>query len=130
MILDDSSGATIEVTCGRSTEQSTFAQHDAQRTTTAQTKAVMGDTATGYKVELTGVDVGSAVKIKGSIGTFRESRQIQLERLCKPFEMPDTCASWPTNYTLYADSYLQGSFAPQMKKQQHGPRLPLFAEMS
>lgn len=88
LILDDSSGATIEVVCARSKEQLPKAKSDPQPAITTKATAVTGETAELYTVgptavDLTGVDLGSVVKIKGTIGTFRESRQILLERLCK-----------------------------------------------
>ena len=92
MILDDSSGATIEVVCGRANEQSLEAKSNLQQAITAKATAVSGQTAETYKpgltaVDLTGVDVGSVVSIKGTMGTFRESRQILLERLCKSVQL-------------------------------------------
>ena len=88
MILDDSSGATIEVVCGRANEQLPKAKSDLQQAITAKATAATGETEERYApgltaVDLTGLDVGSVVKFKGTVGTFRESRQILLERLCK-----------------------------------------------
>ena len=88
MILDDSSGATIEVVCGRANEQLAKAKSDLHQAITAKAAAVTGETEQQYTpgltaVDMTGVDVGSVVKIKGTVGTFRESRQMLLERLCK-----------------------------------------------
>ena len=36
----------------------------------------------GRDVDLSGVDVGTVVKVKGGVGSFREVRQMQLERIC------------------------------------------------
>ena len=83
MILDDSSGANIEITCGRAKEQNADTKLDAPSTTETISNSMVGKTAQGNTVDLTGVDVGSVIKIKGSIGNFREMRQIHLERLCK-----------------------------------------------
>ena len=83
MILDDSSGANIEITCGRATEQTAAVKADTRQESKAQTKHAVGKTDQGFEVDLTDVDIGSVVKIKGTIGMFRDSRQIQLERLCK-----------------------------------------------
>ncbi|CAF9931613.1 MAG: hypothetical protein HETSPECPRED_008144 [Heterodermia speciosa] len=88
MVLDDSSGATIEITCGRPKEQSAGTNLDIPSTTTKYTSnSMIGKTAQGNTIDLTGVDVGSVIKIKGTIGTFRGTRQIHLERLCKTFQM-------------------------------------------
>lgn len=83
MVLDDSSGENIEVTCGRVTEESTDAKPEAQKLTKSKTNAATGKTTLNNTVDMTGIDVGSVVKIKGCIGSFRGMKQIQLERLCK-----------------------------------------------
>ena len=83
IVLDDSSGENIEVTCGRVTEESTDAKPEAQKATKDKTNAAIGKTTLNNTVDMTGVDVGSVVKIKGCIGSFRGMKQIQLERLCK-----------------------------------------------
>lgn len=41
----------------------------------------LGITATGLSIDLTGVDVGSIVKVKGGIGEFRGVRQMTLEKI-------------------------------------------------
>ena len=83
MVLDDSSGENIEVTCGRVTEESTDAKPEAQKAPKGKINAAIGKTTLNNTVSLTGVDIGSVVKIKGCIGSFRGMKQIQLERLCK-----------------------------------------------
>ena len=83
MVLDDSSGENIEVICGRVTEESTDAKPKAQKAPNGKTNAAIGKTTLNNTVNLTGVDIGSVVKIKGCIGSFRGMKQIQLERLCK-----------------------------------------------
>lgn len=42
----------------------------------------IGQTATGHTVDLTGVDIGAVVKIKGGLGVFRGEKQVLLERIC------------------------------------------------
>ena len=42
-----------------------------------------GVTATGRDVDLRGVDIGTVVKVKGGVGSFREMRQMLLERICR-----------------------------------------------
>ena len=84
MILDDSSGANIEITCARAQP------NNPDRTTTAdaddapseEKSDMIGKTAKGFTVDLTGVDLGTVVKVKGGIGLFRGERQMTLERLC------------------------------------------------
>lgn len=42
----------------------------------------LGLSATGRTIDLTGVDIGAVVKIKGGVGVFRGEKQVQLERIC------------------------------------------------
>ena len=42
----------------------------------------LGLTATGRTVDLTGVDIGAVVKVKGGVGVYREEKQVLLERIC------------------------------------------------
>ena len=41
-----------------------------------------GTSATGRAVDLSGVDIGTVVKVKGGVGSFRDVRQMLLERIC------------------------------------------------
>ena len=41
-----------------------------------------GISATGRAVDLSGVDIGTVVKVKGGVGSFRDVRQMLLERIC------------------------------------------------
>ena len=41
-----------------------------------------GVSATGRAVDLSGVDIGTVVKVKGGVGSFRDVRQMLLERIC------------------------------------------------
>lgn len=122
IILDDSSGANIEITCGRAKEQNADTQLDAPSTTANISSSMTGKTAQGNTVDLTGVDVGSVIKIKGSIGTFRETRQIHLERLCKMSQRLVMKGSTTTRSML--NGKLQGFSVPQTKKRQHGTKSP------
>ncbi|KAL8797171.1 MAG: hypothetical protein Q9195_000638 [Heterodermia aff. obscurata] len=99
MLLDDSSGANIEVTCGRPQEQNADTKLDAPSTKTIR-NAMMGKTTQGNTVDLTGVDVGSVIKIKGSIGTFRGTRQIQLERLWIVRTTNEEASAWSKTATF------------------------------
>lgn len=88
-LLDDSSGATIEVTCGRPAPSLTT--HHTNNTSLAEVLSepdTLGVTATGHNVDLSGVDVGTVVKVKGGMGPFREVRQVLLERICRSLRGP------------------------------------------
>ena len=90
MVLDDSSGATIEVTCGRPAPLSSASDPTLiSEGRTGQNKELItlnahttGVTATDREVDLSGIDVGTVVKARGGIGAFREERQMLLERIC------------------------------------------------
>lgn len=90
MILDDSSGATIEITCGRRGLASGVADgrvaaggtEGLGRTLALPEAPTKGVTATGRDIDLGGVDVGSVVKVKGGVGSWREEKQVLLERIC------------------------------------------------
>ena len=128
MMLDDSSGANIEITCKRTKEQNADTKVNAPSTTQNIKNPMLGITAQGNTVDLTGVDVGSVIKIKGSIGTFREVRQIQLERLCKPVDAPTASYESQPEKAIFAEWPLQGLSVPQTKKCQNGTKKPVFEE--
>ena len=86
MILDDGSGLTVEVVCGRVTgekEGGTGGKAVVGRGEQPQA----GMSATGRSIDLTGVDVGSVVKVKGGVGVFRGEKQLMLERLCTSLDI-------------------------------------------
>ena len=85
MVLDDSSGANIEITCGRNLHQKQEADPNAitNHVLAKEEGCMIGNTAQGYEVDLTGVDIGSVVKVKGGIGCFRGEKQMTLERLSR-----------------------------------------------
>ena len=93
ILLDDSSGATIEVTCGRqapappigATEPDLLLSADIKAATSTPALSQIGLTATGRTVDLSGVDVGAVVKVKGGVGVFRGQKQVALERICTIF---------------------------------------------
>lgn len=95
--LDDYSGATIELTClhqmavASTTDGKTDLSDQALLTSRKtninsdngrEERKQIGVTATGRTVDLTGVDVGAVVKVKGGVGLFRGEKQILLERIC------------------------------------------------
>lgn len=95
--LDDSSGATIQLTCERQavvpsktdvnsdhSEQALLTTHEPSLNSNSvrgESKQ-LGRTATGRTVDLTRVDVGAVVKVKGGLGVFRGEKQVLLERIC------------------------------------------------
>lgn len=84
MVLDDSSGANIEITCGRTLPTKHDSDTKAHPPSNLPEKARMiGNTTQGNEVDLTGVDIGSVVKAKGGIGCFRGEKQMTLERLSR-----------------------------------------------
>ena len=82
-MLDDFSGATIEITCQRDTAPLS------DKTTLSGQKLVEGEdllvgkSVTGNAVDLKGIDIGTIVKVKGGIREFREEKQITLERISR-----------------------------------------------
>lgn len=91
MLLDDSSGATIEVTCGRQapapsmagvTEPDVPLSASSRAAVSGLASTPTGLTATGRTVDLSGVDVGAVVKVKGGVGVFRGEKQVVMERIC------------------------------------------------
>jgi RPA family protein len=88
LIVDDGSGATIEVTCPKPEKEADGGQEkasddllkpDAGRLLKEQARANT----------MSSIDVGSVIKIKGKVATFRDTRQIHLERIAI---VPDTNA--------------------------------------
>ena len=88
MLLDDSSGTLIEITCRRLTSMSNAVNSTDDPKLLSISLAdpsvsFEGVTATGRTIDLSGIDIGTVVKAKGGIGSFRGERQMQLERICK-----------------------------------------------
>ncbi|KAL9132358.1 MAG: hypothetical protein Q9175_006471 [Cornicularia normoerica] len=102
-LLDDSSGATIEITCARPAPKPTT--RDASTTSLPEDPRLLsrldasckGVTATGRDVDLSGVDVGTVVKVKGGVGSFREMRQMLLERISTIRTTNEETAAWAEN---------------------------------
>lgn len=90
LLLDDSSGATIEVTCGLQAPAPAIGDAEPEPLLPAEIRAAANDpvsssvglTETGRTVDLSGIDIGTVVKVKGGIGVFRRERQVSLERIC------------------------------------------------
>ena len=86
--VDDSSGATIEITCERPKKPALPIETtgESSRTLALPELPTTGVTARGGEISLAGLDVGTVVKVKGGIGAYRGVRQILLERLCMCFD--------------------------------------------
>lgn len=90
MLLDDSTGATIEITCGRpvpttqkvNTTTATAASVTLEHPSVVPDAHFLGVTATGREIDLRAVDIGTVVKAKGGIGSWRGEKQMLLERIC------------------------------------------------
>ena len=104
-LLDDSSGATIEITCGRpaptpnaSNTNATSLAKDTSTRLNGYEASIKGVTATGRDVDLSGVDIGTVVKVKGGMGSFREVRQMLMERICMSAKAPFLDIKHTDNY--------------------------------
>ena len=86
MVLDDNSGAVIEVTCGRPPSQhktTSPSDYNIPSAGVAEPSiSLEGVTSTGRPIDLNGIDIGTVVKVKGKIGSFRGDKQMHLERIC------------------------------------------------
>lgn len=102
MVLDDSSGANIEITCSRLLPNSRD-KPGKDENHTQKDHRVIGRTKEGYDVELTGVDVGSVVRVKGGIGSFRGEKQMTLERLEFVRTTNDEAKAWAQNAAYRRD---------------------------
>ena len=103
--LDDSSGATIDVTCERPKSTLPYSNKASERGTCAledpraiSTKAT---TQTGRQIDLAGFDVGSIAKVKGAIGAFRGERQVLLERIVHVSTTNEEAAAWEEVSTFH-----------------------------
>lgn len=93
MVLDDSCGATIELSCKRPmfpkpTNNATLigrespSVENSQDELVSQDPAYAGLTDTGRTINLKGYDVGAVVKAKGGLRVFSGMKQVRLERIC------------------------------------------------
>ena len=101
MLLDDSSGATLEITCGRPK----LAHENVDRERPLETSKtprvaelpVEGLTATGRSIDLRAVDIGTVVKVKGGVGKFRGEKQLLLEKISILHTTNEEAAAWAEN---------------------------------
>jgi len=103
LIIDDSSGATIEVACAKPVNK------DDKNVGVEPAKEAAGPAGLELAEEqaradiLASIDVGSVIQVRGKIATFRDTRQIQLERIAI---VPDTNAEmrfWEQRTKMKAD---------------------------
>lgn len=80
MLVDDSSGATLEISCAKAPAKDKDANANELGNGNG-TGDSQGTSASWIGVDLSGVDVGSVVKVKGGIGEFRGVKQMTLERI-------------------------------------------------
>ena len=104
--LDDSSGATVDVTCERPkpTVRLENVRSVNVTSTSLQDLTRKGVTSSRKDIDLTGVDVGTIVKIKGLIGSWRAERQLLLERIWIVQSTNEEAVAWTENQSFYADT--------------------------
>ena len=79
--LDDGSGTTIDVQCRKPEKmKKNGTTHEVGARTRHRDEQGIGEDNPRVEV-ISSLDIGSVVKVKGTIGTFREVRQISLERI-------------------------------------------------
>ncbi|KAF7512096.1 hypothetical protein GJ744_002809 [Endocarpon pusillum] len=88
LIIDDSSGATIEVSCPKPEEKADKNPDQASKEGSELDGIRLAEVQARANT-IASIDVGSVISVKGKIGTFRDTRQIHLERVAI---VPDTNA--------------------------------------
>ncbi|KAL9043920.1 MAG: hypothetical protein Q9214_002909 [Letrouitia sp. 1 TL-2023] len=109
--LDDSSGATIEVTCKRQAPKPTTNLYSFNAATAREALPPFGtnlDDGGGYgiapsnnRIELGGIDIGSVVKVKGVVGEYRGEKQLMLERIFLIRTTTEEAAAWAEYSALH-----------------------------
>lgn len=125
MVLDDSCGATIELSCKRPvlpkpTNNATLVEpkspsvENSQDEIVSQDPAYAGLTDTGRTIDLKGYDVGAVVKVKGGLGVFGGEKQVRLERIC-------TCyGDYRPNFHQPQHPYVSFGLNPRVLITSHG----------
>ncbi|MCJ1432912.1 hypothetical protein MMC27_002270 [Xylographa pallens] len=120
--LDDSSGKIVEVTCPRdrtATGASTNSAHGAAiPKSPVQPPSSKARTLSGISIDLAGFDVGSVVKVKGGIGTFRGERQLELERITPVRTTTAEAAAW-REALLFHSAVLSAPWSLTADEQRH-----------
>ncbi|KAL6717424.1 hypothetical protein ACLMJK_005339 [Lecanora helva] len=106
LVLDDGSGSTLEITCSRPTPT----RKEGEKPLPLDTSAALsnstqseGLSATGRSIDLSLVDVGTVVKVKGGIGIFRDDKQLLLERISTIGTTSGEASAWAENNAFYSD---------------------------
>jgi hypothetical protein len=116
LTVDDSSGATIDVTCRKPEKAKDGHEHETAQqndhAALAQPATVEASSnkndgalpeANAWEEVLSRIDIGSVVKVKGTIGAFRSVRQIALERLEVVLDTNAEVRFWMQRTQLFAD---------------------------
>ena len=107
LLLDDSSGAIVEITCGRPTRNNKDAEPtlpaDSTKASILPDPPTKGLTATGRSISLEAVELGTVVKVKGGIGTFRDEKQLLLERISILKTTSEEAHAWGENTKFHDD---------------------------
>ena len=125
LLLDDNSGATVEITCGRPTPTYKDAEHilptvgDEARF--LPDPVTQGLTATGRSISLEAVDLGTVVKVKGGLGTFRDEKQLLLERISILKTTNDEAYAWAEN-TDFREGVLSKPWVVSKKDEEQARR--------
>lgn len=123
--LDDSSGATIDVTCERPKSTLPTLNNASGRSICAlegpKAAPTNATTQTGRNIDLAGFDVGSIAKVKGAIGAFRGERQILLERLVDVSTTNEEAAAWQ-EVSIFYESVLHRPWIVSEQNQRRARR--------
>ena len=88
LIIDDSSGATIEVSCPKPEGKADQDPDQASKEGSEPNGIRLAEEQARANT-IASIDVGSVISVRGKVGTFRDTRQIHLERVAI---VPDTNA--------------------------------------
>ncbi|KAI9811247.1 MAG: hypothetical protein M1827_005579 [Pycnora praestabilis] len=105
LTLDDSSGATIDVVCGKpqnpnanantKPDPTVIGDLNSKEKELVQAQCTQGISHIGCTVlDFKDIDIGSVVKVKGSIGTYWGARQVMLERISIIHTTNEESAAW------------------------------------
>ncbi|KAI9761766.1 MAG: hypothetical protein M4579_000860 [Chaenotheca gracillima] len=127
MVLDDSSGQTIDVVCTKPAPRPPTEGHIIREGDVAQSKNKA--TATISKPrdidlpDMTGIDLGSVVKIKGGIGEYRGVKQINLKRIHVVPSTAHEVKAWAELATFRADVLSRPWVVSERKQRKLAQRL-------
>ncbi|MCJ1244017.1 hypothetical protein MMC30_001214 [Trapelia coarctata] len=119
--LDDSSGSNIEVTCPKERPplQATIsAAPTAPTNNEALRNNSMARTLCGNAIDMSDIDLGSVVKVKGGISEFRGEKQITLERFELIRSTTDEAAAWREMHEFRANILSKPWYIPSDGEQR------------